>query len=45
MHSLTFRVSRGTSTAEDNDYKSRYLTRSMGPNTDLPKGANNDLLL
>ncbi|XP_032453253.1 uncharacterized protein LOC100122353 isoform X4 [Nasonia vitripennis] len=39
------KVSRGTSTTEDDDYKSIYLTRPMGPNTDLPKGANNDLLL
>ncbi|XP_031773527.1 uncharacterized protein LOC100865708 isoform X1 [Apis florea] len=39
------KVSRGTSTTEDNEYKSPYLTKSVGPNPDLPKGANNDLLL
>ncbi|XP_014213144.1 uncharacterized protein LOC106642789 isoform X2 [Copidosoma floridanum] len=39
------KVSRGTSTAEDNDHKSIYLTRPTGPNADLPKGANNELLL
>ncbi|XP_014234093.1 uncharacterized protein LOC106657220 isoform X5 [Trichogramma pretiosum] len=39
------KVSRGTSTAEDNDYKSPYLTRPMGPNPDLIKGADNDILL
>lgn len=40
-----FRISRGTSTAEDDDYKSPYLLRPTGPNPDLAKGANNDLLL
>ncbi|XP_058802297.1 uncharacterized protein LOC131670597 isoform X2 [Phymastichus coffea] len=39
------KVSRGTSTAEDSDYKSKYVSRPVGPNPDLPKGANNDLLL
>ncbi|XP_076178246.1 uncharacterized protein LOC143152241 isoform X2 [Ptiloglossa arizonensis] len=39
------KVSRGTSTAEDSEYKSPYLTKSVGPNSDLPEGANNDLLL
>ncbi|XP_043263136.1 uncharacterized protein LOC122403595 isoform X3 [Colletes gigas] len=39
------KVSRGTSTTEDNEYKSPYLTKPVGPNSDLPKGANNDLLL
>ncbi|XP_076244762.1 uncharacterized protein LOC143185548 isoform X2 [Calliopsis andreniformis] len=39
------RVSRGTSTTEDNEYKSPYLTKPVGPNPDLPKGADNDLLL
>ncbi|CAK9830671.1 BAG family molecular chaperone regulator 3 [Anthophora retusa] len=39
------KVSRGTSTTEDNEYKSPYLTKPAGPNPDLPKGANNDLLL
>ncbi|XP_033340788.1 uncharacterized protein LOC117228870 isoform X1 [Megalopta genalis] len=39
------KVSRGTSTREDNEYKSPYLTKPVGPNSDLPKGANNDLLL
>nr|XP_012147036.1 PREDICTED: uncharacterized protein LOC100875873 isoform X2 [Megachile rotundata] len=39
------KVSRGTSTTEDNEYKSPYLTKPVGPNPDLPKGANNDLLL
>lgn len=45
MFNNIFRVSRGTSTTEDNEYKSPYLTKSVGPNPDLPKGANNDLLL
>ncbi|XP_034196340.1 uncharacterized protein LOC117611938 isoform X1 [Osmia lignaria lignaria] len=39
------KVSRGTSTTEDNEYKSPYLTKPIGPNPDLPKGADNDLLL
>ncbi|XP_050584838.1 uncharacterized protein LOC126919531 isoform X3 [Bombus affinis] len=39
------KISRGTSTTEDNEYKSPYLTKPVGPNPDLPKGANNDLLL
>ncbi|KAG7203499.1 hypothetical protein KM043_013557 [Ampulex compressa] len=39
------KVSRGTSTTEDKEYKSPYLTKPIGPNNDLPKGANNDLLL
>ncbi|KAK1136649.1 hypothetical protein K0M31_001193 [Melipona bicolor] len=39
------KVSRGTSTTEDNEYKSPYLTKPVGPNPDLPKGASNDLLL
>nr|XP_031844057.1 uncharacterized protein LOC116431985 isoform X1 [Nomia melanderi] len=39
------KVSRGTSTREDNEYKSPYLTKPTGPNSDLLKGANNDLLL
>lgn len=39
------KISRGTSTTEDNEYKSPYLTKPVGPNSDLPKGANNDLLL
>ncbi|XP_076244767.1 uncharacterized protein LOC143185548 isoform X7 [Calliopsis andreniformis] len=41
----TPKVSRGTSTTEDNEYKSPYLTKPVGPNPDLPKGADNDLLL
>lgn len=39
------RVSRGTSTTEDKEYKSPYLTKPVGSNSDLAKGANNDLLL
>lgn len=39
------KVSRGTSTTEDKEYKSPYLTKPIGSNSDLPKGANNDLLL
>ncbi|XP_011500005.1 PREDICTED: uncharacterized protein LOC105363901 [Ceratosolen solmsi marchali] len=39
------KISRGTSTTEDDDYKSPYLIRPLGPNTDLPQGANNNLLL
>ncbi|XP_012281917.2 uncharacterized protein LOC105700556 isoform X4 [Orussus abietinus] len=43
--SETPRVSRGTSTTEDKEYKSPYLSKPTGPNPDLHKGANNDLLL
>ncbi|XP_066593091.1 uncharacterized protein [Prorops nasuta] len=39
------KISRGTSTTEDNEYRSPYLMKPNGPNTELPKGANNDLLL
>ncbi|TGZ52592.1 BAG family molecular chaperone regulator [Temnothorax longispinosus] len=39
------KVSRGTSTTEDKEYKSPYLTKPVGSNSDLAKGANNDLLL
>ncbi|XP_018374767.1 PREDICTED: uncharacterized protein LOC108768727 isoform X1 [Trachymyrmex cornetzi] len=39
------KVSRGTSTTEDKEYKSPYLTKPIGSNSDLAKGANNDLLL
>ncbi|KAL0123406.1 hypothetical protein PUN28_005736 [Cardiocondyla obscurior] len=39
------RVSRGTSTTEDKEYKSPYLTKPIGSNSDIAKGANNDLLL
>ncbi|XP_077275332.1 uncharacterized protein LOC143904483 isoform X1 [Temnothorax americanus] len=39
------KVSRGTSTTEDKEYKSPYLTKPVGSNSDLTKGANNDLLL
>ncbi|KAL6443459.1 hypothetical protein ACFW04_002951 [Cataglyphis niger] len=39
------KVSRGTSTTEDKEYKSPYLIKPIGSNLDLVKGANNDLLL
>ncbi|XP_029167671.1 uncharacterized protein LOC114938087 isoform X2 [Nylanderia fulva] len=39
------KVSRGTSTTEDKEYKSPYLIKPVGSNSDLIKGANNDLLL
>ncbi|XP_011269008.1 uncharacterized protein LOC105259026 isoform X4 [Camponotus floridanus] len=39
------KVSRGTSTTEDKEYKSPYLIKPIGSNSDLVKGANNDLLL
>ncbi|XP_043683018.1 uncharacterized protein LOC122636135 isoform X3 [Vespula pensylvanica] len=39
------KVSRGTSTTEDNEHKSPYLLKPTGPNPELSKGANNDLLL
>ena len=39
------KVSRGTSTTEDKEYKSPYLIKPIGSNSDLIKGANNDLLL
>jgi len=43
--SYIVRVSRGTSTTEDKEYKSPYLTKPAGSNSDLAKGANNNLLL
>ncbi|XP_033212605.1 uncharacterized protein LOC117170148 isoform X2 [Belonocnema kinseyi] len=39
------KISRGTSTTEDNEYKSPYRTKPTGPNTDLPNGSDNELLL
>ncbi|KAK2587069.1 hypothetical protein KPH14_011017 [Odynerus spinipes] len=39
------KVSRGTSTTEDSEYKSAYLLKPVGPNPELSKGADNDLLL
>jgi hypothetical protein len=39
------RVSRGTSTTEDKEYKSPYLMKVCGPNRELYKGPNDDLLL
>ncbi|CAB3374520.1 Hypothetical predicted protein [Cloeon dipterum] len=39
------KVSRGTSTAEDKEYKSSYLQKTSGPNTENLSGANSDLLL
>ncbi|XP_072751970.1 uncharacterized protein [Anoplolepis gracilipes] len=39
------KVSRGTSTTEDKEYKSPYLIKPIGSNSDIVKGANNDLLL
>lgn len=45
MRVYRVRVSRGTSTTEDKEYKSPYLTKPIGSNSDLAKGANNDLLL
>ncbi|XP_015590171.1 uncharacterized protein LOC107265324 isoform X2 [Cephus cinctus] len=39
------KVSRGTSTTEDKQYKSSYLTKPLGANPDLPSGPNNNLLL
>ncbi|PSN52977.1 hypothetical protein C0J52_01127 [Blattella germanica] len=39
------RVSRGTSTTEDKEYKSPYLMKVCGPNRDLYKGPNDELLL
>ncbi|XP_049962404.1 uncharacterized protein LOC126482363 isoform X2 [Schistocerca serialis cubense] len=41
----TPKVSRGTSTTEDKEYKSSYTTKVTGPNRSLPKGPNDDLLL
>ncbi|XP_049827187.1 BAG family molecular chaperone regulator 3 isoform X3 [Schistocerca gregaria] len=41
----TPKVSRGTSTTEDKEYKSSYTTKVTGPNRNLPKGPNDDLLL
>ncbi|XP_063990639.1 uncharacterized protein LOC135169506 isoform X2 [Diachasmimorpha longicaudata] len=39
------KVSRGTSTTEDDEYKSPYLIKATGVNPELAKGPNNDLLL
>ncbi|XP_011314535.1 uncharacterized protein [Fopius arisanus] len=39
------KVSRGTSTTEDGEYKSLYLIKPTGANSELAKGADNDLLL
>ncbi|XP_046467738.1 uncharacterized protein [Neodiprion pinetum] len=39
------RISRGTSTTEDKEYKSPYLTRPTGPNPDFRKGPNDNFLL
>lgn len=39
------KVSRGTSTTEDKEYKSPYLMKVCGPNRELYKGPNDDLLL
>ncbi|KAJ9583322.1 hypothetical protein L9F63_022339 [Diploptera punctata] len=39
------KISRGTSTTEDKEYKSPYLMKVCGPNRDLYKGPNDELLL
>ncbi|XP_074099812.1 uncharacterized protein LOC141527936 isoform X2 [Cotesia typhae] len=39
------KISRGTSTTEDSEYKSPYITKPIGANPDLAKGPDNDLLL
>jgi hypothetical protein len=39
------KVSRGTSTTEDKEYKSPYLQRVNGPNAELHTGPNDELLL
>ncbi|XP_015112135.1 uncharacterized protein LOC107037869 isoform X2 [Diachasma alloeum] len=39
------KVSRGTSTTEDGEYKSPYLIKATGANPELAKGPDNDLLL
>lgn len=41
----TPKISRGTSTTEDKEYKSSYTTKVTGPDRNLPKGPNDDLLL
>ncbi|XP_057334113.1 uncharacterized protein LOC130673189 isoform X3 [Microplitis mediator] len=41
----THKISRGTSTTEDSEYKSPYITKPIGANSDLAKGPDNDLLL
>lgn len=41
----SYRVSRGTSTTEDKEYKSQFISKFTGPNRNLPKGPNDDLLL
>ncbi|XP_059477897.1 uncharacterized protein LOC132198117 isoform X1 [Neocloeon triangulifer] len=39
------KVSRGTSTAEDKEYRSCYLQKANGPNINLLNGPNNNILL
>ncbi|KAK7872647.1 hypothetical protein R5R35_002645 [Gryllus longicercus] len=39
------KMSRGTCTAEDAEYRSPYLSKASGPNPDLHLGANDELLL
>ncbi|KAK0092833.1 hypothetical protein PV326_000477 [Microctonus aethiopoides] len=39
------KMSKGTSTAEDTEYKSSHYVKSIGANCGLPTGPNNDLLL
>ncbi|KAK6627415.1 hypothetical protein RUM44_009892 [Polyplax serrata] len=39
------KVSRGTSTAEDKEFKSKYRTKAVGRDKDLCKGPNDQLLL
>ncbi|XP_063244879.1 BAG family molecular chaperone regulator 3 isoform X2 [Bacillus rossius redtenbacheri] len=39
------KVSRGTSTTEDKEYKSPYITKPSGPDRSLCKGSNDALLL
>ncbi|XP_067013924.2 uncharacterized protein [Anabrus simplex] len=39
------RVSRGTSTTEDKEYKSPYVIKTGGPDPSLHKGPNDELLL
>ncbi|XP_034946400.1 uncharacterized protein [Chelonus insularis] len=41
----TPKVSKGTSTSEDREYKSPHCTQPTGANSELTKGPNNDLLL
>jgi hypothetical protein len=45
LKSSIFRLTRGTSTAEDKPYHSAVQSKALGPNSQLRRGPNDDLLL